>query len=66
MTRASDVIAALAACRRSVQLYPPSHPAYTEAYRLLKFLTWFVPIFREDVPATSLLREFIGGSAFTD
>jgi uridine kinase len=45
---------------------PREHPAYTEAYRLLKFLTWFVPIFREDVPATSLLREFIGGSAFTD
>jgi len=45
---------------------PREHPAYTEAYRLLKFIAWFVPIFREDVPATSLLREFIGGSSFTD
>lgn len=45
---------------------PREHPAYTEAYRLLKFVAWFVPIFRDDVPATSLLREFIGGSAFTD
>ncbi len=45
---------------------PREHPAYTEAYRLLKFVSWFVPIFRDDVPATSLLREFIGGSSFTD
>lgn len=45
---------------------PREHAAYTEAYRLLKFLSWFVPIFQDDVPQTSLLREFIGGSAFTD
>ncbi len=43
---------------------PREHPAYTEAYRLLKFLAWFVPVFQDDVPHTSLLREFIGGSAF--
>jgi uridine kinase len=43
---------------------PREHPAYTEAYRLLKFLSWFVPVFQEDVPSTSILREFIGGSAF--
>jgi uridine kinase len=43
---------------------PREHPAYTEAYRLLKFLSWFVPIFQDDVPQTSILREFIGGSAF--
>jgi len=43
---------------------PREHPAYTEAYRLLKFLAWFVPVFQEDVPSTSILREFIGGSAF--
>lgn len=45
---------------------PREHHTYTEAYRLLKFLTWFVPIFQDDVPHTSLLREFIGGSAFSD
>jgi uridine kinase len=45
---------------------PREHPAYTEAYRLLKFLAWFVPIFQDDVPQTSILREFIGGSAFED
>jgi uridine kinase len=43
---------------------PREHPAYTEAYRLLKFLSWFVPVFQDDVPQTSILREFIGGSAF--
>ena len=45
---------------------PREHPAYTEAYRLLKFLAWFVPVFQDDVPQTSILREFIGGSAFED
>ena len=43
---------------------PREHPAYTEAYRLLKFLSWFVPVLQDDVPQTSILREFIGGSAF--
>ncbi len=45
---------------------PREHPAYTEAYRLLKFLGWFVPVSQDDVPQTSILREFIGGSAFDD
>jgi uridine kinase len=45
---------------------PREHPWYAEAYRLLKFLTWFVPIPEDDVPYTSILREFIGGSAFTN
>jgi uridine kinase len=43
---------------------PRERPAYTEAYRLLKFLAWFVPVFQDDVPSTSILREFIGGSPF--
>ena len=45
---------------------PREHPTYTEAYRLLKFLAWFVPVFQDDVPQTSILREFIGGSAFKE
>ncbi len=45
---------------------PREHHTYTEAFRLLKFLALFVPIFQDDVPHTSLLREFIGGSAFSD
>ncbi|MCD8166070.1 MAG: nucleoside kinase [Bacteroides sp.] len=39
-------------------------PAYSEAYRLLKFLKYFVPIRDKDIPPTSLLREFLGGSSF--
>jgi uridine kinase len=43
---------------------PRTNSAYTEAYRLLKHLSMFVPIFPDEVPQTSILREFIGGSAF--
>jgi uridine kinase len=43
---------------------PRTNPAYTEAYRLLKHLATFVPIFPDEVPQTSILREFIGGSSF--
>ncbi len=41
-----------------------SDPAHVDAVRLLEFLDLFVPVFAEDVPATSILREFLGGSAF--
>ena len=37
---------------------------YLEAKRLLKFLDYFVGIGSENVPANSLLREFIGGGCF--
>ena len=43
---------------------PRTSRAYPEAYRLLKFLSLFVPIFPDEVPHTSILREFIGGSGF--
>ncbi|WP_428263773.1 cyclic nucleotide-binding domain-containing protein [Haliangium sp.] len=43
---------------------PQKHPAYTTAYRLLGLLDRFVTIYPDRVPATSLLREFIGGSGF--
>jgi len=43
---------------------PRESRAYPEAFRLLKFLSLFVPIFPDEVPQTSLLREFIGGSKF--
>ncbi len=43
---------------------PRESRAYPEAFRLLKFLSLFVPIFPDEVPQTSLLREFIGGSTF--
>ena len=41
-----------------------SAPEYAEAKRMLKFLDNFVPISPEEIPPTSLLREFIGGSSF--
>jgi uridine kinase len=43
---------------------PRTSPTYPEAFRLLKFLSMFVPIFPDEVPHTSILREFIGGSTF--
>ncbi|NDV82194.1 nucleoside kinase [Bacteroides sp. 51] len=43
---------------------PRNCPAYAEAYRLLKFIKYFVPIQDKEIPFTSLLREFLGGSSF--
>ena len=43
---------------------PRNDPAYSEAYRLLKFLKFFHPIQDKEIPPTSLLREFLGGSSF--
>lgn len=44
---------------------PVNSPEYSEAYRLLKFLNYFEPLDEKDIPSTSLLREFLGGSSFT-
>ena len=44
--------------------FPRDTPEYAEAYRLSKFLSYFVPISEKDVPPTSLMREFLGGSSF--
>lgn len=38
---------------------------YAEASRLRKFLKYFIPVPGDQVPPTSLLREFAGGSSFT-
>ena len=43
---------------------PDTAPEYAEAKRMLKFLDNFVPIEPDEIPPTSLLREFIGGSSF--
>ena len=43
---------------------PSSTPEYAEASRLIKFLTYFEPLDEKDIPSTSLLREFLGGSSF--
>ena len=43
---------------------PKYSEEYTEAHRLMKFLNYFVPILEREIPPTSLLREFVGGSSF--
>ncbi|WP_321309686.1 nucleoside kinase [Marinifilum fragile] len=42
----------------------PNQPEYSEANRLLKFFSYFLPISEEEIPPTSLMREFLGGSTF--
>ena len=43
---------------------PENCVEYSEAYRLLKFLRYIRPIPEAQIPPTSLLREFLGGSSF--
>ncbi|MBI9066324.1 MAG: nucleoside kinase [Salinivirgaceae bacterium] len=43
---------------------PSNTAAYREAVRLLKFFSYMVPIPDDEVPPTSILREFLGGSSF--
>jgi len=43
---------------------PAADETYTEAQRLLTFLMLFQPVAADEVPPTSILREFIGGSSF--
>ena len=43
---------------------PENCEEYAEAYRLLKFLHYIKPIPETQIPPTSLLREFLGGSSF--
>lgn len=43
---------------------PKDLPEYAEAFRLLRFLSYFEPIPADQIPTTSLLREFLGGSSF--
>ena len=41
---------------------PKNCPEYSDAHRLLKFLNYFTPVSDKDIPSTSLIRSFIGGS----
>jgi uridine kinase len=43
---------------------PRTAAAFIEATRLYQFLQLFIPVQAEEVPYTSVLREFIGGSTF--
>ena len=64
----SAMIYELGSIRRHVEpilrQVPRTAPEYAEAYRLLKFLSYFNYITDSELPPTSLLREFVGGSSF--
>ena len=45
---------------------PRNCPEYAEAHRLLKFIHYFLPISDKEIPPTSIMREFVGGSSFMD
>lgn len=42
----------------------PNQPEYAEAKRLLNFFSYFKPIQPTEIPPTSIIREFLGGSSF--
>ena len=43
---------------------PKNCPEYSEDHRLLKFIRYFIPISDKEIPPTSIMREFVGGSSF--
>ena len=43
---------------------PRNCPEYAEARRLLKFIHFFIPVSDKEIPPTSIMREFVGGSSF--
>ena len=45
---------------------PRNCPEYSEAHRLLKFIHYFIPISDKEIPPTSIMREFVGGSSFKE
>lgn len=47
-----------------LQVVPPIAPEFSEAKRLLKFLSYILPIQEKEIPPTSILREFLDGSSF--
>ena len=47
-----------------LQKVTPDHPEFSEAKRLLKFLSYFVPMDDCEISLNSIIREFIGSSCF--
>ena len=43
---------------------PKNCPEYSEAHRLMKFIHFFLPVSDKEIPPTSIMREFVGGSSF--
>ena len=48
---------------RVLMTVPKNCPEYADVSRLMRMLSYFVPVSDKDVPATSLIRTFIGGSS---
>ena len=48
---------------RILMTVPKNCPEYSEVHRLMKFLSYFTPVSDKEVPATSMIRSFIGGSS---
>ncbi len=44
---------------------PEYMPEYSESNRLLKFMSYFLPADDQEIPPTSVIREFLGGSSFS-
>jgi uridine kinase len=59
-----EVAALKVFAERALMEVPDDSDSFVEASRLIEFLNLVIPVFPEDVPGTSILREFIGGSAF--
>lgn len=49
---------------RVLRSVPRDRTEYATAYRLRRFLNYFVPVSSRHIPPTSLMREFLGGSSF--
>ncbi len=47
-----------------LKVVPENTQEYAEAVRLQKFISYFLPISEREIPPTSILREFLGGSSF--
>lgn len=48
---------------RILATVPKNCPEYSEAYRLMMFLHYFTPVSDKELPSTSLIRGFLGGSS---
>ena len=59
-----EISVLLAIAEPLLRSVPDTAPEYAEAHRMLHFLDNFTPIEPDEIPPTSLLREFIGGSSF--
>jgi uridine kinase len=65
-TKAADTIAGWASVRAGEReyIFPFQEDADVEASRLVRFFSYFIPVLEMEVPGNSIVREFVGNSAF--